>query len=104
MHRRRLGAGGWSQTTPRCMMMAGHGRAARRRRDDMIARAPAPDLTRSVHPLDPLSAEEIARAWHILREEKGLGAPTRVVTIALLEPPKETVASHRPGDPVDRAA
>ena len=43
------------------------------------------------HPLDPLSAEEVAAAWEILRTQRSLGSRTRVVSIALHEPPKDLV-------------
>jgi primary-amine oxidase len=56
------------------------------------------------HPLDPLRADEIARAWEILRAQPTLGARPRVVSIALHEPAKEVVLRHRPGDAVERAA
>jgi primary-amine oxidase len=59
---------------------------------------------RATHPLDPLTAEEITGAWEILRSQKTLGPRTRVVSIALQEPPKETVLAHRPGDALERAA
>jgi len=59
---------------------------------------------RATHPLDPLTAEEITWAWEILRSQKMLGPRTRVVSIALQEPPKETVLAHRPGDALERAA
>jgi primary-amine oxidase len=57
-----------------------------------------------VHPLDPLGADEIALAWEILRAQAAVGPRPRVVSIALAEPAKEVVASHRPGDAVERAA
>jgi primary-amine oxidase len=59
---------------------------------------------RATHPLDPLTAEEITGAWEILRSQKTLGPRTRVVSIALQEPPKETVLAHRPGDALERTA
>jgi Copper amine oxidase, N2 domain len=59
---------------------------------------------RATHPLDPLTAEEITGAWEILRSQKTLRPRTRVVSIALQEPPKEAVLAHRPGDALERAA
>ena len=59
---------------------------------------------RATHPLDPLTAEEITGAWEILRSQRTLGLRTRVVSIALQEPPKETVLAHRPGDALERTA
>jgi primary-amine oxidase len=58
----------------------------------------------AAHPLDPLGADEIARAWEILRAQQRLGPRVRVVSIALDEPAKALVLGHRPGDPVERAA
>jgi len=60
--------------------------------------------TSTAHPLDPLRAEEITRAWEILRAERRLGPRARAVSIALHEPAKEVVLAHRPGDAVTRAA
>ena len=62
----------------------------------------AVDRARAVHPLDPLTAEEVTGAWEILRTQRTLGARVRVVSIALQEPPKESVLAHRPGDAADR--
>jgi primary-amine oxidase len=59
---------------------------------------------RVAHPLDPLSADEIACAWEILRTQQTLAPRTRVVSIALHEPAKEAVLRHRPGDAVARTA
>ena len=60
--------------------------------------------TISVHPLDPLSADEIARAWALIRTERAPGPRTRVISIALHEPPKEAVLGHRASHPVERQA
>src|SRR5712692_8581100 len=62
------------------------------------------ETTRSGHPLDPLSAAEIDRAWEIVRTERALGPRTRVIFITLREPAKKVVLEHRPGDAVERAA
>ncbi len=59
---------------------------------------------RAPHPVDPLAADEIDSAWEILRTQRDLSPRTRVVSIALHEPPKEVVLRHRPGDAVERAA
>jgi primary-amine oxidase len=56
------------------------------------------------HPLDPLSATEIERAWEIVRTERALGPRVRVIFIMLHEPAKKIVLEHRPGDSVERAA
>ena len=62
------------------------------------------ESTRTFHPLDPLTADEIGRAWEMLRAARSLQASSRVISIALHEPPKEVVLGHQPGDPVARAA
>ena len=57
------------------------------------------------HPLDPLTADEFRHAAALLRREKGVARPGwRIAGIALLEPAKDVVHAHRPGDPVPRAA
>ncbi len=61
-------------------------------------------MASTVHPLDPLSAAEIARAWDIVRTERALGPRVRVIFIMLHEPDKKIVLEHRPGDAVERAA
>src|SRR5258705_7260584 len=58
----------------------------------------------TVHPLDPLSAAEIERAWEIVRTERALGPRVRVIFIMLHEPAKKIVSAYRPGDSVERAA
>lgn len=54
-----------------------------------------------LHPLEPLSAEEIAAASAILKAEKGLAATARFVFVSLHEPPKAAVQA---GDAVPREA
>ena len=57
------------------------------------------------HPLDPLSADEIRQVAALLRKEKGVARPDwRIAAIELREPAKDTVRTHRPGDPVERVA
>ena len=56
------------------------------------------------HPLDPLNAGEIERAWQILSAERAPGPKSRVIFIVLHEPDKKVVLGYRPGDRVDRAA
>jgi primary-amine oxidase len=58
----------------------------------------------TMHPLDPLTADEIASAWDIVRTQQELGPRTRAVWIVLDEPPKDVVLGHRTGDAVDRAS
>jgi primary-amine oxidase len=57
-----------------------------------------------VHPLDPLSAEEIRQAVDAVRRDRGVGERWRFASIELREPSKQVVKTHRAGDPVDRAA
>jgi primary-amine oxidase len=61
-------------------------------------------MASTVHPLDPLSAAEIERAWEIVRAERAPGPRVRVIFIMLQEPAKKVVLAHRPGDAVERAA
>ena len=61
-------------------------------------------MTSPVHPLDPLSAAEIERAWEIVRTARALGPRVRVIFIMLHEPAKKIVLEHRAGDAVERAA
>ena len=63
--------------------------------------AVAPRAT-PTHPLDPLSADEIERARDILVESGLLSPSVRIPMLLPLEPPKEHLASWRPGDPMDR--
>jgi primary-amine oxidase len=65
---------------------------------------PAQGLATFAHPLDPLSAAEIARAVTAIRDHFAWGDDLRVETIDIDEPAKETVRSYRPGDPVQRIA
>ena len=64
------------------------------------------DKTSSVatHPLDPLSAAEIARAASVIAEHYQWGADLRVETIDIVEPPKDEVRSFQPGTPFARIA
>ena len=52
----------------------------------------------AVHPLDPLTAEEIRAAARIIRAHEGFGEGHRFVSIALHEPPKEKVLNFRSGN------
>jgi primary-amine oxidase len=54
-----------------------------------------------LHPLEPLSAEEVSAASAILKAEKGLGPAARFVFISLHEPPKAAVQA---GEAVPREA
>ena len=54
-----------------------------------------------LHPLEPLSAEEVSAASAILKAEKGLEASARFVFISLHEPPKPAIQA---GETVPREA
>ena len=56
------------------------------------------------HPLDPLSAAEIARATSIIRGHFDFGADLRVETIDVDEPAKDVVRHYTVGSPVPRVA
>jgi len=56
------------------------------------------------HPLEPLTAEEIATAVSIVRSQRQLGESVRFVTVVLKEPPKHVVLNFRHGDLIDREA
>jgi primary-amine oxidase len=49
------------------------------------------------HPLDPLSADELASAVDVLRSERGLGEETRFINLELDEPDKAELAAWRDG-------
>jgi primary-amine oxidase len=53
--------------------------------------------TATAHPLEPLTAEEIAAASALLRERAGLGPDARFVFVSLHEPAKADVAAWSPG-------
>ena len=57
-----------------------------------------------LHPLDPLTAEEIVEASSILRAQRELGARVRFETIVLQEPAKDAALGYRAGDPIERNA
>jgi len=56
------------------------------------------------HPLDPLTADEVARAWSLVRAQDGLGSRVRVVSIALAEPPRAALYGPGAEHPAERAA
>ena len=57
-----------------------------------------------MHPLDPLSAEEITAAADILRREQQLTDRWRFASIELREPSKETVKAFTPGAAITRGS
>ena len=56
------------------------------------------------HPLDPLSAGELAEAVRILQRENLFRADVRIVSINLTEPAKHAIESYQPGKPLARKA
>ena len=56
------------------------------------------------HPLEPLSADEVAMAAAILKRDQSLEASARFVTITLSEPPKAEVVAFEPRHRIDRQA
>ena len=58
----------------------------------------------TLHPLEPLSAEEIIAAVSIVRSERQLGPLVRFVSVTLHEPAPEVALNYKPGDPVTREA
>jgi len=56
------------------------------------------------HPLEPLTADEIAAAVALVRAERSLGDRIRFPCVVLHEPPKATVLSYREGDAFEREA
>jgi primary-amine oxidase len=70
----------------------------------MITTSPTETPRVALHPLDPLTAEEVERAWEILQAHEMPGPRTRVISITLHEPARDVVLGHRPGQPVERAA
>jgi primary-amine oxidase len=57
-----------------------------------------------LHPLDPLTADEIRAAVATVRRERDVGDRWRFASIELREPSKAAVREHAGGDPIDRAA
>lgn len=55
------------------------------------------------HPLDPLTAEEVAAAVALVRADGRFDDRVRFAYVGLAEPPKEDVAAWAPGTPVERA-
>lgn len=62
------------------------------------------DASAALHPLEPLTAEEISAAVSILRSERKLGERVRFVSVSLQEPAKHIVLNFKEGDPVQREA
>ncbi len=56
------------------------------------------------HPLEPLTADEIAQAVKIVRTERQLHERVRFSSVNLREPSKEIVLNYVPGTPIEREA
>ena len=59
---------------------------------------------RPPHPLDPLTADEVARAGSLARTHDGLGPRVRVISVALAEPLRAALSGPGADHPVERAA
>ncbi len=62
------------------------------------------DLPRLAHPLEPLSADEIAQAVRLVRQRPELSQRLRFFNVSLHEPPKERVLAPAPGETLEREA
>jgi primary-amine oxidase len=60
--------------------------------------------TAQLHPLDPLSEDELRAAVELVRRDRGLGETARFVSVTLREPEKAVVRGHRLGQSVVREA
>jgi primary-amine oxidase len=56
------------------------------------------------HPLDPLTADEVARAWSLVHTHDGLGPRVRVISVALAEPLRAALPGSGAHHPAERAA
>ena len=61
-------------------------------------------MTDIQHPLDPLTADEIARVRAALVAAGRVAATTRFPSVLPVEPAKDAVRAYRPGDPITRRA
>ncbi|MEN9223750.1 MAG: hypothetical protein Q6M04_15045, partial [Thermostichus sp. BF3_bins_97] len=66
--------------------------------------APLQTLPPQLHPLDPLSAQEIQEAVKILRQQRPITDQWRFVTIQLQEPDRRWMSAWKPGMSWDRQA
>ncbi|KAM3100516.1 primary-amine oxidase [Phormidesmis sp. 146-12] len=57
-----------------------------------------------LHPLEPLTVEEVQTAVTIVRTQQNLGSSFRFPTVVLHEPPKSVVLNYVAGDPIQRSA
>jgi primary-amine oxidase len=58
----------------------------------------------TVHPLEPLAAEEFRQVAEVLRREHGVGPGWRFASIELREPAKAVMLARQPGDQLPREA
>ena len=67
--------------------------------------APAKSATKpAAHPLEPLSADEIQKAFEVLKRDSRLPAGAFFPTLELKEPPKSQILEWKPGQPFRRWA
>jgi primary-amine oxidase len=64
----------------------------------------SPSTPSTLHPLDPLSADEINRAVQIVRDGRNLSERVRFASVNLKEPAKEVVLHFTPGAAITREA
>ncbi|NEQ22353.1 MAG: primary-amine oxidase, partial [Microcoleus sp. SIO2G3] len=70
-----------------------------------ISQSCKPSSTQPIlHPLEPLSVEEITAAVAIVRASHPVGSYFRFPTVVLNEPAKEVVLTFKEGDPIEREA
>src|SRR5262249_12806879 len=61
-------------------------------------------MTDALHPLEPLTPDEILAAVAIIKKEKRLASSFRFVTVTLHEPPKQSGQLYAPADSLPRQA
>jgi primary-amine oxidase len=74
---------------------------------DLSQEIASTDAPLALHPLDPLTPQEISAAVQIVRDAlpaRNLSQRTRFITIGLHEPPKDLVLAFQEGDPIRREA
>ena len=60
--------------------------------------------TAALHPLEPLTADEVQAAVRIVKADARVTGSFRFVSVVLHEPPKQAVLAHRDGDESVRQA
>jgi len=71
---------------------------------DLYQKSEAISIVPTLHPLEPLTAEEIAVAVQIVRAERNLHERVRFASVNLNEPAKEVVLNYKTGMSIERAA